>query len=160
MSEPAGEYSTFGGVSARGLYDKALRRYAKDTVAAFRARPLVRAAIWAKTDGKCWYCGKQCNPFLDFSIDHVAPKNSGGNEDFDNLVPCCRRCNARKRHRTVEELRAMLAAEEECGGLSFTKEQLAFLEQRGLILVSDARPEEYLFFFERQERARNEIRDS
>jgi len=33
----------------------------------------VRAVVWAKTDGSCWYCGKQTNPWIDFCIDHIIP---------------------------------------------------------------------------------------
>lgn len=56
----------------------------------------VRAAVWDMTDGKCWYCGIQTNPFRDFTIDHVMPLVKGGSDSLDNLVPCCKSCNSRK----------------------------------------------------------------
>lgn len=59
-------------------------------------RPATRAAVWAKTDGRCVYCGIQTNPFSTFSIDHVVPVSKGGTDDLANLVPCCRSCNSRK----------------------------------------------------------------
>lgn len=57
---------------------------------------VVKAEVWAKTDGCCWYCGKQTNPFRDFTVDHVHPVSLGGSDDVDNLVPACRSCNCSK----------------------------------------------------------------
>lgn len=65
----------------------------------------VRAAVWAMTNGRCWYCGKDTNPFDDFTIDHVIALAAGGTNDFSNLVPACRTCNSRKQAREVGELR-------------------------------------------------------
>jgi len=56
----------------------------------------VRAAVWDKTSGTCWYCRKTMHPFRDFTVDHVVPFAKGGSDDFDNLVPCCWPCNNRK----------------------------------------------------------------
>jgi 5-methylcytosine-specific restriction endonuclease McrA len=67
----------------------------------------IRAIIWDKTDGRCWYCGKPIHPFREFAIDHVIPKTKNGAYTFDNLVPTCRRCNARKHNHTLDEFRAM-----------------------------------------------------
>jgi 5-methylcytosine-specific restriction protein A len=64
-----------------------------------------RAIVWAKTDGHCWYCGSRTNPFDDFCIDHVRSVATGGSDDLDNLVPCCRRCNSDKRAMAVETFR-------------------------------------------------------
>lgn len=55
-----------------------------------------RAAVWAKTDGDCWYCCKAINPFVDFTMDHVIPVSRGGRDELDNLVPCCKKCNNTK----------------------------------------------------------------
>lgn len=66
-----------------------------------------RAATWDRTDGKCWYCGKEMNPFRDFQIDHVRPKSQGGTDDPENLVPCCTSCNFAKRARTLDQFRAL-----------------------------------------------------
>lgn len=78
----------------------------------------IRAVIWDKTDGRCWYCGKQINPFREFAIDHVIPQSKGGPDTFDNLVPACRLCNGRKHDHDLEEFRAMQ------GGGSFFFETL------------------------------------
>lgn len=47
----------------------------------------VRAEIWDKTGGLCWYCGEQMNPFRDFTIDHVVSIRNGGRDVMSNLVP-------------------------------------------------------------------------
>lgn len=56
----------------------------------------VRAEVWAKTNGRCWYCGDETNPFGDFRVDHVHPVAAGGSDDLTNLVPSCHSCNAKK----------------------------------------------------------------
>lgn len=51
-------------------------------------------------DGKaCVYCGSED----DLTIDHDVPQSRGGSDDIDNLVTCCRACNASKRDLTKEE---------------------------------------------------------
>jgi len=40
-----------------------------------------------------------------FTIDHVIPSSRGGSDDLDNLVGCCRRCNASKGARPLSALR-------------------------------------------------------
>lgn len=55
-----------------------------------------RAAVWAKTKGRCWYCGDETNPFFDFRVDHVHPVAASGTDDLDNLVPSCHVCNSKK----------------------------------------------------------------
>lgn len=69
----------------------------------------VRAAVWARTNGHCWYCGSKTNPFDDFAIDHVIPVSAGGSNEHSNLVPSCRTCNSRKQARPVEELRRFMS---------------------------------------------------
>ena len=64
-------------------------------------------AVWLKTGGFCWYCGK---PLVhdECHIDHVIPRASEGGNDIDNLVPCCKPCNSSKHSRSVEEYRVYL----------------------------------------------------
>jgi 5-methylcytosine-specific restriction endonuclease McrA len=61
----------------------------------------LRAMVFAKTHGTCWYCGI---PFEQSrhgpEIDHVIPLARGGDNHIDNLVPCCYLCNAKKGART------------------------------------------------------------
>ncbi|MDZ7711748.1 MAG: HNH endonuclease [Rhodovibrio sp.] len=63
------------------------------------------------SDGSCWYCGiaiykRDSNGGHDqYTVDHLVPKSKGGTGKLDNLVAACRRCNAAKNNRTVEEYR-------------------------------------------------------
>ena len=62
------------------------------------------AKVYAKTEGKCAYCGaelKEC----EITIDHIQPKCKGGNSCTDNLFLCCKSCNSRKKNRTLKEFR-------------------------------------------------------
>ena len=90
----------------RKEFARCRQKYHRDTSSRFLSRSALRAVIWAKTNGRCWYCGKDTNPFRDFSIDHLEP---GENDDFDNLVPCCRYCNCAKSNKNLREFRTILA---------------------------------------------------
>jgi 5-methylcytosine-specific restriction endonuclease McrA len=69
-----------------------------------RVRDSVRRAVWAKSDGVCWYCGCVLKVH-GFTVDHVHPQFHGGSDDLANLVPACRKCNSGKGTRTLEEYR-------------------------------------------------------
>lgn len=69
----------------------------------------LRAAVWDKGNGHCWYCGVLMHPFRNFQVDHVHPQSLGGPDDLDNLVPACTSCNARKRDRPADYLRQFFA---------------------------------------------------
>jgi len=87
---------------------------------------LVRAKVWNKSAGICWYCGKVMNPFEEFSVDHFIPKKRGGTDDLENLVPACRGCNSMKRDRSLEEFRRI------CSGVRrFSEGQLAVIRMVG-----------------------------
>lgn len=47
----------------------------------------------------CVYCGAD-NPK---TVDHVVPVSKGGGNGLDNLVPCCKACNSKKRDRDLQE---------------------------------------------------------
>ena len=81
--------------------------------------PDVQLAVWLKTDGLCWYCGKQTDMFSamgtsgeqlkrKFTIDHFISLRSGGTDELGNLVPACWSCNASKNHRSIEQWRDSL----------------------------------------------------
>jgi 5-methylcytosine-specific restriction endonuclease McrA len=73
----------------------------------------LRAIVWSKSGGRCWYCGKQTNPFRDFHVDHVVPVSAGGSGEIANLVPSCQPCNNAKHAKSLEAFRFA------CGGALF-----------------------------------------
>ena len=88
-------------------------------------------AVYNKTGGRCWYCGKELDD--DFQIDHANPINKGGSDDISNLLPSCNVCNRRKSDKTVEEYREYLYWK---SGMRFTPEQEAFLMENGIKVES------------------------
>ena len=54
---------------------------------------LTRKNIFKRDKNKCQYCGKT-NILL--TIDHVIPKNKGGDDTWENLVSACKTCNLNK----------------------------------------------------------------
>lgn len=65
----------------------------------FRRRAaLSRRGVFLRDGGSCQYCGARAE-----SIDHVVPRSRGGPHTWENVVAACRRCNSRKRDRSVEE---------------------------------------------------------
>jgi len=67
-----------------------LRHHVKRPVPQLR---LTRRSIFARDNYMCQYCGQTAR---ELTIDHVVPKHSGGKSTWENLVCCCRRCNAKK----------------------------------------------------------------
>jgi 5-methylcytosine-specific restriction endonuclease McrA len=47
----------------------------------------------------CVYCDSKKN----LTIDHVLPRSRGGQNNWENLVTCCTKCNGKKGNRTPEE---------------------------------------------------------
>ncbi len=69
----------------------------------YERRELSRRNVMLRDGYTCQYCGRKFNP-SDLTIDHVIPRARGGRTSWDNVVTCCRRCNARKGDRTPEEV--------------------------------------------------------
>lgn len=65
----------------------------------------LKSAVWEKSQGRCWYCGVQCNPFTNLHIDHIRARVKGGDDSIDNLVVSCVSCNQAKRDLFVFEFR-------------------------------------------------------
>ncbi|MBC7328719.1 HNH endonuclease [bacterium] len=61
---------------------------------------LTRKNILARDNYTCQYCGQKGG---ELTIDHVIPKKLGGKTDWDNLVCCCKRCNAKKKDKTPQQ---------------------------------------------------------
>lgn len=69
-----------------------------------------REQIHLKYHGRCAYCGKKI-AYKDMQVDHLIPLEGyreKGTNDFDNLVPACRRCNHYKRANSLEGWRKMI----------------------------------------------------
>lgn len=58
-----------------------------------------RKRIFARDSHQCGYCLSTKN----LSIDHVIPKSRGGQNTWENMITCCKRCNGIKDNRTPEE---------------------------------------------------------
>jgi len=56
-----------------------------------RRAPLHRKAVFARDGSLCQYCGRPAD-----CIDHVYPRSKGGEHEWENVVACCRSCNAAK----------------------------------------------------------------
>ncbi|MBI4667116.1 MAG: HNH endonuclease [Nitrospinae bacterium] len=48
----------------------------------------------------CQYCG---HTGKDLTIDHVAPRSSGGLTSWENVVAACRKCNLRKGNKSLPD---------------------------------------------------------
>mgnify|MGYP000939929274 CR=1 FL=1 len=106
-----------------------------------------RELVWDKTDGKCFYCGQQTNPWREFCIDHFVAVSKGGTTGLSNLVPACSKCNAQKGDKTIEEFRAF-----KIKNVQFTEEQLALLASAG---VQPPAVPKHVFWFEKNNVARD-----
>lgn len=63
-----------------------------------KARALRKSRWWQQKTaaGVCWYCGLQVG-YPNLTMDHVIPLARGGRSTKDNLVPCCKACNIKKK---------------------------------------------------------------
>ena len=61
-----------------------------------------RKLIEIRDNNTCQYCGKKLSRH-NKTIDHVIPKSKGGQNTWENVVLCCRKCNRKKGDKTPEE---------------------------------------------------------
>ena len=63
-----------------------------------KARKLRKSRWWQQkiAAGLCYYCGSVYKP-KDLTMDHIIPLARGGRSTKDNIVPCCKECNSRKK---------------------------------------------------------------
>ncbi len=63
-----------------------------------KARDLRKSRWWQQktASGKCYYCG-QLVTFKELTMDHLIPLSRGGRSSKKNLVPCCKKCNTKKK---------------------------------------------------------------
>ena len=63
--------------------------------------PLTRKNILKRDNNTCQYCGKSKS---EITIDHVLPKDKGGNDSWNNLVVACKRCNMIKGNYLLKDI--------------------------------------------------------
>ena len=115
-----------------------------------------RDKVYAKSGGKCWYCGFSFSRKYDrkneplagaFTVDHVIPMIRGGSDEIENLVPACFSCNGIKKARTLEDFREIMTNKEN-NAPRFSDEQKEYLLERGVILPYLT---PHIFYFEKME---------
>jgi len=64
-----------------------------------KAREVRKSRWWSCriAKGLCHYCGKSFPP-AELTMDHIIPIARGGKSVRNNLVPCCKECNSRKKY--------------------------------------------------------------
>jgi 5-methylcytosine-specific restriction endonuclease McrA len=69
-----------------------------------RARELRRSQWWKRkrASGLCHYCGSRFPP-RSLTMDHIVPLIRGGRSNKGNVVPACKACNVKKKHRLIWE---------------------------------------------------------
>lgn len=69
-----------------------------------KARELRASAWWKRrcAAGTCYYCGRQVGAKA-LTMDHLVPVVRGGRSNKGNLVPACKDCNNRKKHKLAFE---------------------------------------------------------
>lgn len=63
-----------------------------------KARALRKTRWWQQKTaaGTCYYCNREVG-YVNLTMDHIIPLARGGRSTKDNLVPCCKQCNNRKK---------------------------------------------------------------
>ena len=104
--------------SRRCLYRyKKLKRRAAKANAVFL--PVCRWTIYDRDNFRCYICqvkvatGGRNNNWRQATIDHVVPRNRGGQHAEYNLRCCCRRCNSKKNKRLLSEHLLIIGLEAE-----------------------------------------------
>ena len=63
---------------------------------------LTKKNIFLRDGNTCQYSGKKVN-MKDADIDHIIPKSRGGENNWNNMVVCCKEINRKKGNKTPEE---------------------------------------------------------
>lgn len=90
--------------TSSGYYDLSsvivLNRYVK---VPYKKATLSRKNLLKRDDYKCQYCGTGLYEKNE-TIDHVIPTSKGGKHRWENVVACCRSCNAKKGDKLLGEI--------------------------------------------------------
>jgi len=95
---------------------------------------LNRKNIIKRDRHQCQYCGTFEGPV---TVDHIVPKDQGGEDSWENLVCACMKCNTKKRNRTPREAGMILLRKPRKPGYLF------FIQH--LVGIPDERWKPYLF---------------
>ena len=79
-----------------------------------KARNLRKTRWWQQktSSGTCYYCGEKVG-FANLTMDHIIPLSRGGRSAKDNLVPCCKECNNKKKNMMPLEWQEYLERQQE-----------------------------------------------
>lgn len=92
--------------------------------------PLCNQTLFARDDYLCMYCGGRFTR-TQLSCDHVTPISQEGNNDWQNVVTACKRCNNFKAGRTPEQAGLELLA------VPFKPTHAEYVYLRGRRVLSD-----------------------
>jgi 5-methylcytosine-specific restriction endonuclease McrA len=106
LKDRIAQYHRANPAVVRAKYQKhrALRLAAEGAFTSEEWQKLIR-----EYGGRCAYCIK----IAPLEPDHRIALSRGGSNRIENILPACRRCNARKHRMTEAEFRARLAAEKD-----------------------------------------------
>ena len=62
-----------------------------------------RLAIYLRDGMSCCYCNKSIEDDITLSLDHIIPRNFGGNNKANNLITACKHCNEIRQDRDLSE---------------------------------------------------------
>jgi len=95
-----------GLVGLRNMADEFFVEVDEATVRRERAKAReLRASAWWKrrrAAGVCHYCARRVGAAA-LTMDHLVPVIRGGRSNKGNLVPACKDCNNRKKHKLAFE---------------------------------------------------------
>lgn len=92
--------------------------------------PLSNAALFRRDFNLCLYCGNSFGVH-DLSRDHVTPIVQGGDNEWNNVVTACKRCNHHKGGRTPEQAGMQLLA------IPFTPNHAEYVFLQGRRILAD-----------------------
>ena len=77
-----------------------------------KAKKLRDSGWWnrKRSDGICYYCRRKFKP-NELTMDHLIPLSRGGSSTKENIVPCCKECNNRKKYLMPAEFADLIAKE-------------------------------------------------
>jgi len=83
-----------------------------------REKKLTRFGVFRRDQYICQYCSKASH---QLTIDHVLPRNQGGEHSWENVVSACAFCNRRKAGRTPKQANMKLICQprQPCNNLPF-----------------------------------------